>query len=83
MHVSLQGPLEKLSVLGTVDLLSGKIKFPYKPLIVTHGRLELIPHRLENPGLIPIQMIEVQNGDYVEEDDIERLDDDYLRMKKE
>jgi mannose-1-phosphate guanylyltransferase/mannose-6-phosphate isomerase len=41
-----------------------------------------VKHRLENPGLIPLQIIEVQNGDYVEEDDIERLDDDYQRMKK-
>jgi mannose-1-phosphate guanylyltransferase/mannose-6-phosphate isomerase len=36
-------------------------------------------HRLENPGLIPLQIIEIQNGDYVEEDDIERFDDDYGR----
>jgi mannose-1-phosphate guanylyltransferase/mannose-6-phosphate isomerase len=37
-------------------------------------------HRLENPGDLPLQIIEVQNGDYVEEDDIERFDDDYGRM---
>ncbi len=36
-------------------------------------------HRLENPGLIPLQIIEIQNGEYLEEDDIERLDDDYNR----
>jgi mannose-1-phosphate guanylyltransferase/mannose-6-phosphate isomerase len=42
-----------------------------------------VKHRLENPGLIPLQIIEVQNGDYVEEDDIERLDDDYQRIKKQ
>jgi mannose-1-phosphate guanylyltransferase/mannose-6-phosphate isomerase len=42
-----------------------------------------VKHRLENPGRIPLQIIEVQNGDYVEEDDIERSDDDYQRMKKE
>jgi mannose-1-phosphate guanylyltransferase/mannose-6-phosphate isomerase len=42
-----------------------------------------VKHRLENPGLIPLQIIEIQNGDYVEEDDIERLEDDYQRMKKE
>jgi len=41
-----------------------------------------VKHRLENPGPIPLQIIEIQNGDYVEEDDIERLDDDYQRMKK-
>jgi mannose-1-phosphate guanylyltransferase/mannose-6-phosphate isomerase len=36
-------------------------------------------HRLENPGEILLQIIEVQNGDYVEEDDIERFDDEYGR----
>lgn len=36
-------------------------------------------HRLENPGKVPLQIIEVQNGDYVEEDDIERFEDDYGR----
>ncbi len=39
----------------------------------------LTKHRLENPGDIPLQIIEVQNGDYLEEDDIERFDDDYGR----
>ena len=38
-----------------------------------------VKHRLENPGLIPLQIIEIQNGDYVEEDDIERFDDAYGR----
>ena len=37
-------------------------------------------HRLENPGDISLQIIEVQNGDYVEEDDIERFSDDYGRQ---
>lgn len=36
-------------------------------------------HRLENPGEDPLQIIEVQNGDYLEEDDIERFADDYGR----
>ena len=36
-------------------------------------------HRLENPGEVPLQIIEVQNGDYFEEDDIERFDDVYGR----
>jgi mannose-1-phosphate guanylyltransferase/mannose-6-phosphate isomerase len=36
-------------------------------------------HRLENPGKVTLQIIEVQNGEYVEEDDIERFDDDYGR----
>jgi mannose-1-phosphate guanylyltransferase/mannose-6-phosphate isomerase len=36
-------------------------------------------HRLENAGKIPVQIIEVQNGEYLEEDDIVRFDDDYKR----
>ncbi len=36
-------------------------------------------HRLENGGKIPVEIIEVQNGEYMEEDDIERFDDDYGR----
>ncbi|NWF92320.1 MAG: mannose-1-phosphate guanylyltransferase/mannose-6-phosphate isomerase [Syntrophaceae bacterium] len=36
-------------------------------------------HRLENLGDEPLQIIEVQNGEYLEEDDIERFEDDYGR----
>jgi mannose-1-phosphate guanylyltransferase/mannose-6-phosphate isomerase len=36
-------------------------------------------HRLSNPGQIPLEIIEVQQGDYLSDDDIERLDDDYGR----
>ena len=39
-------------------------------------------HRLENPGKVPLQIIEVQNGEYLEEDDIVRFDDDYKRHEK-
>lgn len=38
------------------------------------------PHRLENPGKVQLEIIEVQNGEYVEEDDIVRLDDGYGRV---
>lgn len=38
-----------------------------------------VHHRLENRGKIPLQMIEVQVGEYLEEDDIERFDDHYGR----
>ncbi|MCL4321819.1 MAG: mannose-1-phosphate guanylyltransferase/mannose-6-phosphate isomerase [Deltaproteobacteria bacterium] len=37
-------------------------------------------HRLENPGLIPLVLIEAQVGEYLKEDDIVRLEDDYHRM---
>ena len=36
-------------------------------------------HRLENPGLIPLVIIEEQNGEYLGEDDIVRFHDDYSR----
>lgn len=36
-------------------------------------------HRLENPGRIPLNLIEVQSGAYLGEDDIERMADDYGR----
>ncbi len=36
-------------------------------------------HRLENPGAIPLELIEVQSGSYLGEDDIVRLEDDYNR----
>jgi mannose-1-phosphate guanylyltransferase/mannose-6-phosphate isomerase len=39
-------------------------------------------HRLENPGRVPLQIIEVQNGEYLEEDDIVRFDDEYNRHAK-
>ncbi|MBF0134987.1 MAG: mannose-1-phosphate guanylyltransferase/mannose-6-phosphate isomerase [Magnetococcus sp. DMHC-1] len=38
-----------------------------------------IKHRLENPGKIPLEVIEVQSGSYLEEDDIVRFDDEYGR----
>ncbi len=38
-------------------------------------------HRLENPGTIPLELIEVQNGSYLGEDDIVRFDDDFGREK--
>ncbi|MBM3208029.1 MAG: mannose-1-phosphate guanylyltransferase/mannose-6-phosphate isomerase [Chlamydiae bacterium] len=37
-------------------------------------------HRLENPGRVPLELIEVQVGEYVGEDDIVRVQDDYARV---
>jgi mannose-1-phosphate guanylyltransferase/mannose-6-phosphate isomerase len=69
-------------VSGTARVTRGEEVFDVHPDESTFIPVA-VKHRLENPGLIPLQIIEVQNGDYVEEDDIERLDDDYQRMKKE
>jgi mannose-6-phosphate isomerase-like protein (cupin superfamily) len=38
-------------------------------------------HRLANPFLEPVEIIEVQSGDYLGEDDIERFEDKYGRIK--
>jgi hypothetical protein len=38
-------------------------------------------HRLENPGKIDLELIEVQTGSYLGEDDIVRFEDDYNRSK--
>lgn len=50
---------------------------------VQHNESTYIPvgtqHRLENQGTAPLQIIEVQNGPYLGEDDIVRFDDDYRR----
>jgi mannose-1-phosphate guanylyltransferase / mannose-6-phosphate isomerase len=40
-------------------------------------------HRLENPGTIPLEIIEVQSGSYLGEDDIVRFEDVYNRGAKE
>ena len=40
-------------------------------------------HRLENPGKLPLAIIEVQNGKYLGEDDIVRLEDVYGRVDAE
>ena len=37
-------------------------------------------HRLANPGKIPVEIIEVQTGSYLGEDDIERFEDVYNRV---
>jgi len=40
-------------------------------------------HRLENPGKVPLEIIEVQTGTYLGEDDIVRMDDVYQRVQPE
>jgi len=56
-----------------------------KEIYVHEGESTFIPkstpHRLVNPGKIPLEIIEVQNGEYVGEDDIIRIEDDYKRTE--
>ena len=65
-------------VSGTARVTNGE-----KVLNVHVNESTYIPkstmHRLENPGKLPLQIIEVQNGEYLEEDDIVRFDDVYGR----
>jgi mannose-1-phosphate guanylyltransferase/mannose-6-phosphate isomerase len=56
---------------GEETLLLGENESTYIPLGVTH--------RLENPGQIPLEIIEVQSGSYLGEDDIVRFEDNYGR----
>ena len=52
-------------------------------ILLTEDQSTYIPlgttHRLENPGRLPLYLIEVQSGSYLGEDDIVRLEDNYGR----
>jgi len=58
-------------VRGEETLLLSENESTYIPLGVTH--------RMENPGKIPLELIEVQSGSYLGEDDIVRFEDKYGR----
>jgi mannose-1-phosphate guanylyltransferase/mannose-6-phosphate isomerase len=67
-------------VRGTARVTRGDDVFILKEDESTYIPLGTV-HRLENPGRIPLELIEVQSGSYLGEDDIERLDDVYGRHK--
>ena len=52
-------------------------------LLLTENQSTYIPlgviHRLENPGRIDLEMVEIQSGSYLGEDDIVRFEDNYGR----
>ena len=62
---------------------TGKLTLDDKVIIFRENESTYIPigvkHRLENPGQLPLTIIEVQNGKYLGEDDIVRFDDVYGR----
>ncbi len=66
-------------VQGTALITRGE-----EQLLLTEDQSTYIPlgtvHRLENPGVIPLEIIEVQTGSYLGEDDIVRLEDTYGRV---
>jgi mannose-1-phosphate guanylyltransferase / mannose-6-phosphate isomerase len=63
---------------------TAKIRRGEEEMILTEDQSTYIPlgtaHRLENPGKIPLHLIEVQSGSYLGEDDIIRLEDSYGRI---
>jgi len=62
---------------------TAKVKIDDKEIFLHENESAYVPkatlHRLENQGKVPLEIIEVQNGEYVGEDDIERYEDDYGR----
>ncbi len=69
-------------VKGTVEVRLGE-----KISVLSENQSTFIPqgsvHRLHNPGKFPAYLIEVQSGDYLGEDDIERIEDDFNRLEVE
>jgi mannose-1-phosphate guanylyltransferase len=65
-------------VSGTAKIVNGD-----QEILLATNQSTYIPcgfkHRLENPGILPLVLIEVQSGDYLGEDDIIRFDDVYGR----
>lgn len=65
-------------VSGTAEVTNGE-----KVMLLTENQSTYIPlgqiHRLANPGKVPLEIIEVQSGSYLGEDDIVRLEDTYGR----
>jgi len=66
-------------VSGTAKVTRGSETF-----LLTENQSTYIPvgevHALENPGTVPLELIEVQSGSYLGEDDIVRLEDRYGRL---
>jgi mannose-1-phosphate guanylyltransferase / mannose-6-phosphate isomerase len=67
-------------VTGTAEITNGD-----KLLTLTENQSTFIPlgvvHRLANPGQVPLEIIEVQSGAYLGEDDIVRFEDNYGRSE--
>jgi mannose-1-phosphate guanylyltransferase/mannose-6-phosphate isomerase len=65
-------------VTGTAEITNGD-----KVLVLSENQSTYIPlgqvHRLANPGRVPLEIIEVQSGSYLGEDDIVRYEDTYGR----
>jgi mannose-1-phosphate guanylyltransferase / mannose-6-phosphate isomerase len=68
-------------VKGTAEVTRGDETF-----LLTENQSTYIPigqvHRLKNPGMVELEIIEIQSGSYLGEDDIVRLDDTYGRARQ-
>jgi len=68
-------------VSGTAKVTRGN-----EQVLLAENQSTFIPlgvkHRLENPGSIPLEIIEVQSGSYLGEDDIVRFEDTYGRLEE-
>ena len=68
-------------VSGTSEVTNGD-----KTILLTENQSTYIPlgqvHRLANPGKVPLELIEVQSGSYLGEDDIVRFEDIYGREQQ-
>lgn len=68
-------------VSGTAKVTNGE-----KTFLLSENESTYIPigvvHALENPGKLPLELIEVQSGAYLGEDDIVRFEDNYGRVAK-
>ncbi|WP_370641478.1 mannose-1-phosphate guanylyltransferase/mannose-6-phosphate isomerase [Halorhodospira sp. 9622] len=66
-------------IAGTARVINGD-----EEMFLEENQSTYVPatriHRLENPGRIPLQIIEIQTGPYLEEDDILRFEDIYGRL---
>lgn len=69
-------------VSGTAKIINGE-----KTLLLSENQSTYIPigvvHCLENPGKVPLEIIEVQSGSYLGEDDIIRISDTYGRVSSQ
>lgn len=65
-------------VSGTAEITCGD-----KKSLLTENQSTFIPlgevHRLSNPGSVSLEIVEIQSGEYLSEDDIVRLQDEYAR----
>jgi mannose-1-phosphate guanylyltransferase/mannose-6-phosphate isomerase len=67
-------------IAGTARVTRGEEVYELQAGMST-GIPKETPHRLENPGQVPLEIIEIQNGSYLGEDDIVRLQDDFGRFR--